>query len=84
VPAFRKPKARNAAMTLTIMGVIAIVLFSGITVLALELKARAQASGNPSVISQIAATVYGSHAPLFYLFQAATAAILILAAKHCL
>ena len=81
VPAFRKPKARNAAITLTMMGVIAIVLFIGTTVLALELKARAQASGSPSVISQIAAAVYGSHNVLFYLFQAATAAILILAAN---
>lgn len=81
VPAFRKPKARNAATTLTVMGAIAITLFIGITVLALELKARAQASGNPSVISQLAAVVYGPHAILFYLFQAATAAILILAAN---
>ncbi len=81
VPAFRKPKPRNAATTLTMMGTIAIVLFSGITVLALELKARAQSSGNPSVISQIAAAVYGQHNVLFYLFQAATAAILVLAAN---
>jgi amino acid transporter len=81
VPSFRKPKARNAAATLTVMGAIAITLFVGITVLALELKARAQSSGNPSVISQLAAVVYGQHAVLFYLFQAATAAILVLAAN---
>ena len=81
VPAFRKPKARNAANTLAIMGLLAIGMFVGITVLALDVKARAQPSGNPSVISQIAAVVFGPHAFLFYLYQAATAGILILAAN---
>ena len=41
----------------------------------------AQPSGNPSVISQIAAAVFGGNAALFYLYQAATAGILILAAN---
>jgi amino acid transporter len=81
VPAFRRPKARNAANTLAIMGLLAVSMFVGITVFALHLKARAQPSGNPSVISQIAASVFGGHAILFYLYQAATAAILILAAN---
>src|SRR5262249_14420752 len=35
VPNFRPPKSRNAANTLSIMGVITIVMFAGITVLAL-------------------------------------------------
>jgi amino acid transporter len=81
VPAFRKPKSRNAALTLTLMGVIAVVLFAGITALAVRLQARAQPDGNPSVISQLAATVFGGSSVLFYLFQAATAGILILAAN---
>jgi amino acid transporter len=81
VPAFRKPKARNAATTLTIMGVLSISMFSGITVMALQLHARAQPDGEPSVISQIAAAAFGRHALLFYAYQAATAGILILAAN---
>jgi amino acid transporter len=81
VPAFRKPKARNAANTLAIMGALAISMFVGITVLALHLHAHAQSSGNPSVISQIAASVFGGKSFLFYFFQAATAGILILAAN---
>jgi amino acid transporter len=81
VPAFRKPKARNAATTLTLMGLIAVVLFGGITVLAVALNARALPDGDPSVISQIAGAVFGGSSPLFYLFQAATAAILVLAAN---
>jgi amino acid transporter len=81
VPAFRRPKARNAANTLAVMGLLSVTMFVGITVLALHLRARAQSSGNPSVISQIAAATFGGHTAMFYLYQAATAGILILAAN---
>ncbi|MDT4920755.1 MAG: hypothetical protein QOI15_1657, partial [Pseudonocardiales bacterium] len=81
VPAFRKPKARNAAATLAIMGALSVTMFAGITALALGLHAHAQEDGNPSVIAQVAATVFGGHALLFYVYQAATAGILILAAN---
>ena len=63
------------------MGAIAVVLFGGITILAVALDARALPDGDPSVISQIAVAVFGGGSVLFYLFQAATAAILILAAN---
>ena len=80
VPAFRKPKSKNAATTLLIMGALAISMFSGITALALATHARAYPDGNPSVISQIAESVWG-RGVLFFAFQAATAGILILAAN---
>ena len=80
IPAFQKPKAKNAATTLVIMGALAITMFSGITALALATGARAFPDGNPSVISQIAETVWG-RGLLFYAFQAATAGILVLAAN---
>ncbi len=80
VPSFRKPKSKNAATTLVIMGVLAITMFLGITALALATQARAYGDGNPSVISQIAETIWG-RGILFYAFQAATAAILVLAAN---
>ena len=35
VPAFRKPKSKNAATTLALMGGLSILMFSGITALAL-------------------------------------------------
>jgi hypothetical protein len=81
VPAFRKPKSRNAAITLMIMGGLAIVMFTGITILAEQMKARAYPDGFPSVISQLGAGVWGANSPVFLAFQLATAAILILAAN---
>jgi amino acid transporter len=80
VPAFRPPKSRNAAATLTMMGVLAITMFAGITALALGTQARAYPDGNPSIISQIAESVWG-RSVLFFAFQAATAGILVLAAN---
>jgi amino acid transporter len=80
VPAFKPPKSRNAAATLVIMGMLSITMFSGITALAISMHARAHPDGNPSVISQIAEGLWGRSA-LFYAFQAATAAILVLAAN---
>lgn len=65
VPGFCKPKSRNAATTLTLMGDIAITMFAGITVLAVVLRVRANPEGNPSVISQIAASVFGGGSVLF-------------------
>ncbi|HEY2064192.1 MAG TPA: APC family permease [Amycolatopsis sp.] len=96
VPAFRKPKSLNAARTMTAMGTIAIVMFVGITVLALITHVRiaentcdligfaGDCTTDPqrTVISQIAAAVFGGdHAVMFYFLQAMTALILILAAN---
>lgn len=81
VPAFRPPKAKNAATTLVMMGALAIGMFAGVTVLALHMKARAYPDGFPSVISQLGVGVWGSNSLLFLLFQLATAGILVLAAN---
>jgi amino acid transporter len=90
VPAFQKPKAKNAADTLAIMGFFSITMFIGITVLALIFQVHVAESptdlGLPAdtptqtALAQIAQTVFGT-GPLFYYLQAATAAILILAAN---
>nr|WP_225958010.1 APC family permease [Amycolatopsis lexingtonensis] len=96
VPAFRKPKALNAARTMTAMGTIAVVMFGGITALALITKVHiaentcdltgfaGNCENDPqrTVISQIGAAVFGGdHTVLFFVLQAATALILILAAN---
>jgi amino acid transporter len=90
VPAFQEPKAQNAATTLAIMGFFSITMFIGITVLALTLQVHVAESptdlGLPAdtptqtALAQIAQTVFGA-GPAFYYLQAATAAILILAAN---
>jgi len=49
VPAFRKPKSRNAASTLLLLGVIAVSLFMGIIVLAKETGSRSPTPSTNSV-----------------------------------
>jgi amino acid transporter len=79
VPAFRRPQARNAAETLAIMGAIAITMFLGISWLATHIEGIT-ASDETSVVAQIAMTVF-SKGFMFYIIQAFTAAILVLAAN---
>ncbi|WP_405636555.1 APC family permease [Streptomyces sp. NBC_01178] len=96
VPAFRKPKSRNAATTLAAMGLIAITMFVGVTTLAILSKVhiaddacRLTGLGEDcstyqqrTVIAQIAAAVFGGERSIgFYYIQAATALVLVLAAN---
>ncbi|HEX7734260.1 MAG TPA: APC family permease, partial [Ktedonobacteraceae bacterium] len=82
VPAFRKPEARNASMTLSMMAVILGTLFFGITILAMTYAVEANESGNPTVISLIAGQVFSGPLGFFYpIFQFATLGILTLSAE---
>ena len=96
VPAFRPPKSRNAARTLLAMGLIAVTMFFGITVLALVAHVHVAEntcdligfSGNCpvdpqlTVIAQLAAAVFGgTSSPFFFYIQTTTALVLILAAN---
>jgi amino acid transporter len=84
VPAFRRPEAQNARRTLIAMGAILGTLFIGVSYLAVHVHVRPYQSGNPTLIGQLARWVLGSSVAgqgFFYLFQAATLAILILAAN---
>lgn len=92
VPHFKKPRSRNAANTLAIMGAVTIAMFVGITALALVAKVRfaddpAHLVGAPAgyeqrtAIAQVAGAVFGYDTLFFLLVQAFTAAILILAAN---
>src|SRR5206468_4618161 len=91
VPSFQEPKSRNAASTLSIMGTLAIVMFAGITALAVithvhmaedtsRLIGLPAGQAQKTALSQIGLAVFGS-SPAFYLLQAFTAAILVLAAN---
>ncbi len=92
VPHFRPPKSRNAASTLSSMGTLAIVMFAGITALAMVARVHmadnpAQLTGAPAgyqqrtAIAQVAGAVFGYHSVLFLVVQIVTAAILVLAAN---
>jgi amino acid transporter len=92
VPAFKKPKSRNAATTLALLGGIAVAMFSGITALALIAHVHAAAEPGdligvpaghtpPTVIAQVGQAVFGPSSPFFYLLQLFTALILVLAAN---
>ena len=93
VPAFRKPKSRNAAATLMMLGAFSITLLLGIVVLAQEIGAKYVMDpandlvGAPenyhqkSMIAQLSLAVFGEGSPAYYFVAAATALILILAAN---
>ena len=84
VQAFRPPESRNAAITLVWMTVILGVLFLGISLLASQLGVvpGVDECGEPveTLVSRLGRTVLGV-GPLYYVLQAATMAILVLAAN---
>ncbi|MFJ7021456.1 APC family permease [Streptomyces sp. NPDC101117] len=97
VPAFRKPKSKNAATTLAMMGLLAVTMFCGIIALAMVTKVRM--AENPAVdlikdgaavgsgyvqnpvITQVAEAVFGKDTFFFLVLAAATALVLFLAAN---
>ncbi|MCV7423248.1 APC family permease [Mycobacterium yunnanensis] len=92
VPAFKKPKSRNAATTLLLLGAIAVSLFMGIIVLAKETGAKVvdsvdQLVGAPqgyhpkTLIAQLADAVFHGFPIGLYLIAGVTALILVLAAN---
>jgi amino acid transporter len=93
VPAFRKPKSRNAASTLLLLGVIAVSLFMGIIMLAKETGVKMaerpgeQLIGAPpgyhqkTLIAQLADAVFHDFPVGLYAIAGVTALILILAAN---
>lgn len=94
VPAFRVPKVQNAQKTLVAMGTIAITLFSGLVILALVAGvhyaedacnlvgfAGCETVPQRSLVAQLAASTFGNNSVFFYVIQAATAAVLLLAAN---
>jgi len=93
VPAFRKPKSRNAATTLAMLGAIAVTLFIGMIVLAIETGVKVaerpaeQLVGAPegyrqkTLLAQLADTVFHDFPAGLFLITGVTALILALAAN---
>ncbi len=91
VPFFRKPKSRNASLTLLGMGILAITMFGGITLLAVQANVRIAEDptelGLPAdavqqtVIAQLGSAVFGAGSIGFYVLQIFTMLVLVLAAN---
>src|SRR5689334_20241630 len=93
VPAFRKPKSRNAATTLLLMGLIAVTMLMGLIVLAQLTGVRMaefpdeQLAGAPkgyeqkTMVAQVAHAVFDNFPPGFFFIAGVTALILVLAAN---
>ena len=82
VTAFRHPQSKNASRTLLLMAGFAVTLFLGVSYLTVKMDARP--SETVSVLSQIARATFpvgSSGSTLYYLIQAFTLAILVLAAN---
>ncbi len=83
VPAFKDPAPRNASQTLIILACILVVIFMGVTWLAVHLGITPMHTGEPgyrTVVAQVAVAVFGDGF-LFLAIQVATMTILILAAN---
>nr|WP_135503944.1 APC family permease [Planococcus koreensis] len=78
IPNFKEPSSLNAAKTLTAMGILLAILFSGIVFLAYYYGIAPLAE--ETVVSQIAEQTFGRNFMYFFI-QGTTALILILAAN---
>jgi amino acid transporter len=93
VPAFRKPKSRNAATTLAMLGGIAVVMFMGMITLAIETGVKVahnpaeQLIGAPdgyrqkTLVAQLADAIFRDFPVGLYLITGVTALVLVLAAN---
>ncbi len=79
VPAFQRPEAKNASTTLTWMAIIMCVLILGTGFLAYKLHAHPVGEAE-TLVSAMTRHTFGSGI-IYYLIQASTAAILVLAAN---
>jgi len=95
VPAFQKPKSKNAATTLLLLGTIAVSMLIGVVVLANLTGLKLIDAGHSyytlngervdvieeTAIGQLSAVVFADFQPAFYFVVAATMLILFLAAN---
>jgi amino acid transporter len=82
VTAFRRPQSQNASRTLLLMAGCAVTLFLGVSYL--TVKMHALPSSSASVLSQLARATFpagSTGSTMYYLIQAFTLAILVLAAN---
>ena len=78
IPAFKPPESRNAGQTLIVMATILGLMFLGLSILIVG--SGVIPSHEQTVISLLARGIFGD-GPLYYLIQASTVLILVLAAN---
>ena len=93
VPAFRKPKSRNAATTLLLLGSISVIMLMGLIMLAQitgvkiaedpvrQLVGAPRGYEQKTLVAQVAQVVFDGFPAAFYFITAVTALILVLAAN---
>jgi len=79
VPNFTEPRQHHAKVTLLLLGVIVMLVFGGTALLAS--LCRVVPSADATVLAQMAMAVFGGGSIMFYVVQATTAVILLLAAN---
>ncbi len=81
IPAFKPPEAKNAAQTLIAMASLLITMFLGITFLSYQFGIVPNEMTHETLVSQLGRFIFGDGSVMYYLLQAATMLILILAAN---
>jgi amino acid transporter len=91
VPYFKPPKSKNAAGVLLAMGVLAITMFGGVTLLAVKSGVHLSEDNatlglppdavQPTVLAQLGQAVFGTGSIGFYALQIFTTFVLVLAAN---
>ncbi len=79
IPNFKTPSQKHAKTVLAMLASLVFVIFAGVCYLALIYKVAPRE--NVTVVAQIATQVFGSNSAMFYVVQATTAIILIMAAN---
>lgn len=76
---FKEPAQKNAKKVLGLLALIVFIIFGGVSFLATMYKAVP--FQNVTVVAQIASQIFGDSSVMFYVIQATTAIILIMAAN---
>ncbi len=79
IPNFKTPSQKHAKTVLAMLAGLVLVIFAGVCYLASIYKIAPQQ--NVTVVAQIATQVFGQGSVMFYVVQATTAVILIMAAN---
>jgi amino acid transporter len=79
IPNFKAPAQKNAKTVLGLLAAVVLIIFSGVCYLASIYKVAPQT--NVTVVAQIATQVFGQGSVMFYVVQATTAIILVMAAN---